>query len=225
MTSILRTFAAAAVIATGLVAIGAATGAHAQAAAPDFTPKKAGSLIVAYRLTSVAPSEKGDIVTAAGASTGLHVGVTNNVIPSLGFSYFLTDHVAVEAILGTSQHKISAVGATSTEVHKTMVLPPVVTLQYHFAPAAKVSPYVGAGVNYMLWYSGKDENGFTVKLKSSAGTALQAGVDVALKGHWALNLDVKKVFYKTTATINGGTLKSSVKLDPTVASIGLAYRF
>jgi len=220
MTSVLRTLTAAAVITLAIVA----TGAHAQTA-PEFTPKKAGSLVIAYRLTSVAPSEKGDIVTAAGAATGLHVGVTNNTIPSLGFSYFLTDHVAVEAILGTSQHKISAVGPTSTEVHKTMVLPPVVTLQYHFAPAAKISPYVGAGVNYMLWYSGKDENGFTVKLKNGAGAAVQAGVDVALKGHWALNLDVKKVFYKTTATINGGALRSSVKLNPTVASIGLAYRF
>jgi outer membrane protein len=105
------------------------------------------------------------------------------------------------------------------------VLPPVVTLQYHFNPAGKVSPYVGAGVNYMDWYGGKDQNGYKVRLKSGAGTALQAGVDVALKGPWALNLDVKKVFYSTDAKINNGALVSKVTLDPVVASVGIAYRF
>ncbi len=220
MTSV-RTLAAALALAL------AATGAHAQTAATaDYTPKKAGQFVVVARVTAVDPAEKGDIVTAAGAATGLHVGVNNDTIPSLGFTYFFTDHIAAEAILGTSQHTISAVGpSTSTNVHKTSVLPPVITLQYHFAPDQRVSPYVGAGINLMDWYSGKNENGFTVKLKNGVGTALQGGVDVALKGHWALNFDYKKVFYKTDATINGGALKSKVKLDPTVASIGLAYRF
>jgi len=229
MTSVLKTFAGMALI----VAAVAAAGAHAQSTTPsssgataDYMPKKAGQFVVAFRATAVNPSEKGDILTAAGGSTGLHVGVTNDTIPSLGFTYFLTDHIAAEAILGTSRHTISAVGASSsTDVHKTWVLPPVVTLQYHFAPDQRVSPYLGAGVNFMDWYGGKDENGFTVRLKNGGGTAIQGGVDVALKSHWALNFDYKKVFYKTTARINGGALKSSVKLDPTVASIGLAYRF
>jgi len=211
-------------IALPLVLLAAAGAAHA--ADTEFVPKKAGQIVVTTRITTVAPNEKGDILTAAGAPTGLHVDVNNDTVPTLGFSYFFTDHVAVEAILGTSKHKIKAVGpSTDVEVHDTWVLPPVVALQYHFNPAGKISPYVGAGINFMDWYSGKDKNGFTVRLKNGAGTALQAGVDVALKGHWALNLDVKKVFYKTDATINGGALTSKVKLDPTVASIGLAYRF
>lgn len=222
MTSILKTFAGMAVIAAAAVA----ASAHAQSTdQAGYTPKKAGQWVVAFRITAVDPAEKGDIVTAAGAATGLHVGVTNDTIPSLGFTYFFTDHLAAEAILGTSQHTISAVGTSSTNVHKTSVLPPVITLQYHFAPDQRVSPYIGAGINYMDWYGGKDENGFTVKLKSGAGTAIQGGIDVALKGRWALNLDYKKVFYKTDATINGGALMSKVKLDPTVASVGLAYRF
>lgn len=213
-------------LALPLAVLAAAAAGAAHAADTDFVPKKAGQIVVVTRLTTVAPNEKGDILTAAGASTGLHVDVNNDTVPTLGFSYFFTDHVAVEAILGTSKHKIKAVGpSTDAEVHDTWVLPPVVALQYHFNPAGKVSPYVGAGINFMDWYSGKDKNGFTVRLKNGAGTALQAGVDVALKGHWALNLDVKKVFYKTDATINGGALTSKVKLDPTVASIGLAYRF
>jgi outer membrane protein len=191
-----------------------------------YKPLGKGSFVIDARVTSVAPSEKGEILTAAGADSGLHVDVNNDVAPTLGFTYFFTDHIAAEAILGTSQHTIKAVGpGTDVQVHKTWVLPPVVTLQYHFNPKGKINPYIGAGVNYMDWYSGKDYNGFTVKLKSGAGTALQAGADIALKGPWALNIDVKKVFYKTDATINSGALKSRVKLDPAVVSLGLGYRF
>jgi outer membrane protein len=196
------------------------------AAANDFIPKQAGKWQVTARLTTVAPDEDGPILTSANAATGLAVAVSNDTVPTLGFTYFVTDHIAVEAILGTSKHEIRAQGGTTdVMVHETWVLPPVVTAQYHFAPNARVSPYVGAGVNFMNWYNGKDKNGFTVALKNSGGLALQAGVDVGLKGNWALNIDYKKVFYKTDARINGGALKSEVVLDPAVTSIGLACRF
>ena len=197
-----------------------------QSAAQDFTPKTTGTFILAGRVTDVSPDASGGINTAAGAATGLNVDVKADVMPTLGFTYFLNEHVAVEAILGTTKHVINAVGAGgATAVHDTWVLPPVVTLQYHFQPKARVSPYVGAGLNAMVFYSGKDRNGFSVKVDNGIGYALQAGTDVALSGPWSLNADVKKVFFKTDASINGGTLKSKVTLDPWVLSLGLARRF
>ncbi len=198
----------------------------ATAVAQDFKPKQAGQWQVTARMTTVAPDEDGAILTSAGAATGLNVAVNDDTVPTLGFTYFFTDHIAVEAILGTSQHEIRAQGgATDVAVHETWVLPPVIAAQYHFNPKGRISPYVGAGVNFMNWYNGKDKNGFTVALKNSGGTAIQAGVDIALKKNWVLNLDYKKVFYKTDARINGGALTSEVTLDPTVASVGLGYRF
>jgi outer membrane protein len=198
----------------------------ATAMAQDFKPKQAGQWQVTARMTTVAPDEDGAILTSAGAATGLNVAVNDDTVPTLGFTYFFTDHIAVEAILGTSQHEIRAQGGTTdVAVHETWVLPPVIAAQYHFNPKGRVSPYVGAGVNFMNWYNGKDKNGFTVALKNSGGTAIQAGVDIALKNNWVLNLDYKKVFYKTDARINGGALTSEVTLDPTVASVGLGYRF
>lgn len=196
------------------------------AQAADFEPKAKGQLIVHLRATQVAPDETAPILTAAGAATGLHAEVGNDVKPTLGFTYFLTDKVAVEAILGTTQHEIKARGpATDVLVHETWVLPPVVTLQYHPLPAAQFSPYVGAGLNFMLFYSGEDKNGFTVDLDNGVGYALQAGVDVAIQGPWSMNVDVKKVWFETDAKINGGALKSKVELDPVVASVGLSRRF
>jgi outer membrane protein len=158
--------------------------------------------------------------------TGLNVDVGNSTMPTLGFTYFLTDNISVEAILGATQHEIRAQGgATDVAVHETWVLPPVVTLQYRPMPEARVSPYVGAGLNYMLFFEGQDRNGFTVDLVDGFGYALQAGADVALTGPWTLNVDVKKVWFDTTATINGGALTSDVNLDPLVVSVGFGRKF
>jgi outer membrane protein len=188
-------------------------------------PKKC-DFIVTGRVTDVFSQADNAITTAAGADTGLKVDVGDSVMPTLGFTYFLTDHLAVEAILGTTRHDIRAQGgATDALVHETWVLPPVVTLQYRPLSTGRVSPYVGAGVNYMLFYSGKDKNGFTVDLDNGFGYALQAGADIGIQGPWSLNVDVKKVWFNTDANINDGALKSDVDLDPWVVSVGVGRKF
>lgn len=194
--------------------------------AQDFQPKEKGVLLLNVRATTVAPDGDSPILTAAGADTGLEADVSDDLMPTIGLTYFLTDKLAVEAIAGTTKHEVKAKGpGVDALAHETWVLPPVVTLQYHFAPKARVSPYVGAGVNYMIFYSGEDQNGFSVDVDDGFGLALQAGVDVALQGRWSANLDVKKVFFDTEASINGGALKSDVELDPWVVSAGFGYRF
>ncbi|MFN3521918.1 MAG: OmpW/AlkL family protein [Phenylobacterium sp.] len=206
----------------GLAALALAGTAQAQ----EFQPKQKGTLMLNVRATGVLTDADDPILTAAGAATGLNVDVKDDVMPTIGLTYFMTDNIAVEVIAGTTQHEVRAKGpGVDVAVHETWVLPPVVSLQYHFAPAAKVSPYVGAGVNYMIFYSGEDQNGFDVDLDDGFGFALQAGVDVAVKGPWSANVDVKKVFFETDADINNGALKSKVKLDPWVVSAGFGYKF
>ena len=191
-----------------------------------WTAPRAGDWIVTGRVTDVFSQADDAIKTAASADTGLYVDVGDSVMPTLGFTYFLTDHLAVEAILGTTRHEIRAQGgATDVAVHETWVLPPVVTLQYRPLTQGRFSPYVGAGVNYMLFYNGKDKNNFKVDLKDGFGYALQAGADIGIQGPWSLNLDVKKVWFNTDADINDGALKSSVDLDPWVASVGVSRKF
>ncbi|QTC92201.1 OmpW/AlkL family protein [Brevundimonas goettingensis] len=188
-------------------------------------PRK-GDWLITGRVTDVFSGADNAITTANGADSGLHVDVGDSVMPTLGFTYFLTDHWAVEGILGTTKHEIRAQGGTTdVAVHETWVLPPVVTLQYRPLTGGRVSPYVGAGINYMLFYGGDDENGFKVHLKDGFGYAAQVGADVGLKGPWSLNLDVKKVWFNTDARINDGALKSDVDLDPWVISAGVSRRF
>ena len=215
----------AAAVAVMTLATGVASSAMAQSA-NDWQVARQGDWIVTGRITDVSSGADDSIFTSGGVDTGLNVDVGNSIMPTLGFTYFLTDNISVEAILGTTQHEIRAQGgATDVAVHETWVLPPVVTLQYRPMPEARVSPYVGAGINYMLFYSGEDKNGFTVDLENGFGYALQAGADVALTGPWTLNLDVKKVWFETEATVNGGALTSEVNLDPWVVSVGIGRKF
>jgi outer membrane protein len=196
------------------------------AQAQDFTPKAAGTKIVDVRFTEVAPSGTDPITTLAGASTGLRADVNYDVMPTLGLTYFVTDNVAVEVIAGTTKHTVKAKGpGVDLKVKDTWVLPPIVSLQYHFAPDQRISPYVGAGVNYMLFYGGSDKNGFALKIDDGFGLAAQAGVDIATGGPWSLNLDVKKVAFKTDAVDKVNGIKTKVHLDPWVLSAGFGYRF
>jgi outer membrane protein len=220
-----RNMTLAAAVAVMTLATGAATGASAQTA-NDWQVARKGDWIVTGRITDVSSGADDSIFTSAGVDTGLNVDVGNSTMPTLGFTYFLTDNISVEAILGATQHETRAQGgATDVAVHETWVLPPVVTLQYRPMPEARVSPYVGAGLNYMLFFEGRDKNGFTVDLEDGFGYALQAGADVAISGPWTLNVDVKKVWFDTTATINGGALTSDVNLDPLVVSVGFGRKF
>lgn len=196
------------------------------AQAQSFEPKAAGRVMLNVRASVVAPTGDDAITTLGGAATGLSAKVSDDVMPTIGVSWFFTDHLALEVIAGTTKHTVKAVGGgTNVKVKETWVLPPVVSLQYHFAPQSRFSPYVGAGVNYMVFWGGKDRNGFQLDVKDGWGASLQAGADYALTGPWSANLDVKKVFFDTPATDAANGLKTKVKLDPWVVSAGLGYRF
>ena len=128
---------ALALSASALIMAGAAQAQTADA----WQPPKAGDWIVTGRLTSVAPTTDDIITNAAGADSGLRVDVSDDLMPTLGFTYFFTDHIAVEAILGTTRHEIRAQGgATDVAVHETWVLPPVVTIQYRPLTEGRFSP-------------------------------------------------------------------------------------
>lgn len=205
-----------------LIALLAAGAAQAQ----DFQPKAKGDIVLNVRVTEIAPTGSDPITTLAGAATGLRAKVSSDVMPTIGVTYFLTDNVAVEAIAGTTQHTVRAKGpGTNLKVKETWVLPPIVALQYHFAPQARLSPYVGAGVNYRIFYGGDDKNGFNLKIDDGFGAVLQGGLDVALRDSWTINLDAKKVFFETDAVDRSRGIKAKVTLNPWVLSAGVGHRF
>lgn len=188
-----------------------------------FRTKQAGDILVRGRLALVLPSDGGDVYTDPGhVDTGLDVDdIDNAVIPELDFSYFFTKTIAAELILGTTPHAVRATGGV--DVGDVWLLPPTLTLQYHPLPDERISPYVGAGINYTMFY-GEDGGLPGFKVHDTFGFALQAGVDYAIDDAWSLNLDVKQIFLRPEAEAAGLAVEE-VRIDPLIVGVGLGYRF
>jgi len=154
---------------------------------------------------------------------------SDDYVPELDFSYFFTKHIAAELILATTKHRVYVDNSSSgnLDLGSVRVLPPVLTLQYHFNPDGKWSPYVGAGINYTVTYgasTGPSVN--DVKYSNEFGYALQAGLDYEIDDVWSLNFDVKKVFVDTDIVANGGSVNAKgTALDPWEIGLGFGYTF
>lgn len=160
---------------------------------------------------------------------GAGLSYSDTVIPELDISYFFTDNFAAELILGTTYAKINGEGVLAgTPVGETWLLPPTLTLQYHFTDFGAFKPYIGAGVNYSLFYNQSEKPGFSnLDVKNKLGAAVQVGFDYMLDEHWGVNFDVKKIFLKTdwTAELGGTPISGKAKLDPWLIGAGITYRF
>ena len=208
--------AGVAAVALGVMVAGMAAPAHA-----EFQGKSAGDFMVRARALWVAPDE------SASTTIGGDVSVSNDFVPEVDFSYFLTDNIAMELIAGTTKHDVSHT-PTGIDLGEVSLLPPTLTLQYHFMPKARFSPYVGAGLNYTFFYDESPAAGSAVTsidYEDSLGYALQAGVDYAVADNWYVNLDVKKIFLSTDVSMNGGAIRADVDLDPWLVGFGVGYRF
>lgn len=206
------------------------------AATTILTPALAeqGDLLVRLRGIVVAPTE--DIGGVQPTFPNGSASVDNAIVPELDFTYFFTDNIAAELILATSPHDLSGEGDLEGlgEIAELMVLPPTITLQYHFAPNAQIRPYVGVGVNFTVFYdieasqSLVDAIGPTnINVDESFGVAFQAGVDYMINDRWSINADIKYIQIDTDATLDTGGLINTlaIDLDPVVAGIGVGYRF
>ncbi len=103
-------------------------------------------------------------------------------------------------------------------------LPPTLLAQYHFAPNAEWSPYLGAGLNYTNISGVHLLNGAGGLEHSSVGLAVQAGVNFKIDRNWIFNIDLKKVQIGSDVTAGGAKI-SAVKIDPVLFAIGVGYRF
>lgn len=197
---------------------------------------EAGDWIVRARLISVSPDESSSAVRVGPANVaGSSVSVNNDVVPELDFTYMLDPHWGLELILATSSHDIDAEGTLAGlgNIIDAKVLPPTLTLQYHFSPSSNIRPYAGVGINYTHFYDeevtgGLDVPGADVDLDDSWGLAAQVGVDVDINKDWFVNFDVKYIDISTEASFHNtavGAVDVDVDIDPWVFGIGIGTTF
>jgi outer membrane protein len=199
------------VLALSLAAMGVAT---SQAMAQESP------WLVRGRVVNISPANDSDRLGGVGAPD--RITVSKKTIPEFDVTYFFTPNIAAELILTYPQkHDVYLDGASiGTFKH----LPPTLSAQYHFAPNASVSPYLGAGVNYTNISQVKLLAGKGSLESNSFGLSLQAGVDFKIDKNWSINIDVKKVQIRSDVKVSGAKV-SAVKVDPVLVGLGLGYRF
>lgn len=190
--------------------------------------KEANDFLVRGRVIVVAPEESGSTHPLGG-----DLDVSTNTAPELDFTYFITKNIATELILATTQHEVhlnNVSGLGNVSLGKTRVLPPTLLLQYHFFTDELMSPYLGAGLNYTIFWDETDGPVATnVDIENTIGYALQAGFDIQFPdSNFVFNVDVKKIFLSpdVDATVGGTHVKArNFDLNPWVIGTGFGYKF
>lgn len=204
--------------------------------------------MVRARVLNVIPDESANLSTGGTGLIG-DVDIDQSFVPELDISYFLNDNIAFELILGVTPHDVNTKGLEVPVVGElgtvglgdVWLLPPTLTAQYHFTQMGAFKPYIGAGINYTLFFD-EDEGDVadSIDYDPSFGPALQAGFDYDLdgeKGGWAINFDVKKIWMNTDVTVDltsalGEALgaesvivDADVDINPLIVGAGLGYKF
>lgn len=222
--------------------------ALAAAIAPSLAFAEAGDWVVRLRAVNVSPnesSELGKTVNALGLgeamSSGAELKLDSNVIPELDISYYFTKNIAAELILALgTRHDVSIAGNTVTggpldnqKLGSVNVLPPTLTVQWHFNPDQTFDPYLGAGVNYMHSFDHSltaNPAGIPIRIdRNMFGFVAQAGLDINLKDGWLINADVKYATVNTDveANLSGTTWTKidSLDINPWIFGIGIGKKF
>ena len=185
---------------------------------------------VRLRAVGVAPDESAKIGIIGG-----DVAISNALIPELDFTYFFTEHFAAELILGTAKHDVKAVNTAAGDVDlgSVWLLPPTLTAQYHFYTSDQkvFKPYIGAGVNYTLFYNVKSGDVAGVDYDNALGYAAQVGFDLMLDDTFFINFDAKRLFLSTDVTVDasklapGLSIPAEVDINPWLIGVGVGMKF
>ena len=214
-----------------------------------------GDILIRVRGIAVIPNDDSGTISLFTGPVGTPlagsgVSVDSSIVPEVDITYMLHRNWGIEVIAGMTNHdvKLEGPGAALTglgftdnyKIFDAWVLPPTVTLQYHFMPENHIRPYAGIGINYtaFLWNDATDSleaavgSPVDVDTDSSWGWAAQVGVDIDWKNNWYFNLDLKYIDIDTTASLLikngalGGTgLRVDANIDPFVVGAGIGYRF
>jgi outer membrane protein len=189
-------------------------------ASPAFA-QEAGDWTFGVGVHNVSP--KSDNGSLAGGTLDVDVG--DNWRPTITAEYFLTQNWGLEILASFPfEHDIDLNG---TRAGSTKHLPPTVSLQYHFRASEKVKPFIGAGVNYTIFFDEETTGplaGTDLDLDNSFGLAAHLGVDFTIGTNKWLRLDARWIDIDTDAEVNGGGV-GTVNIDPMVYGAAFVWSF
>ena len=202
---------------------------------------EAGDFIVRFGAIQVDPDVSSETFDSAlPVVGGLGVDVDDDTQLGLTFAYMVTDAIGVELVGATpfTHDIILDTGGSGVVIGETSHLPPTLLAQYYAPSVGPVRAYLGAGINYTLFFDDSIDDAVVspllggadadVKLSNSVGFAWEVGADVAINDNWLFNVSVWNIDIDTEARlyVNDARVdKIDVEIDPWVYMVGLGYRF
>lgn len=167
-------------------------------------------------------SDNGTLLNGA-----LKTEVDSDVRPIITGEYFVADNVGIELLAALPfHHDIDLKGAGYSVIKaKTQLLPPTLSLQYHFDNVhANVKPFIGVGANYTTFFKERIYNGGDLDIDDSWGVAGHAGVDFKINATDAVRIDARYIDLEPDVNLNGDKI-GTAEINPWVYGISYVQRF
>ncbi|WP_170375109.1 OmpW family outer membrane protein [Ruegeria conchae] len=157
-----------------------------------------------------------------GTLAGFDAEVDDDTRPIFTVEYFIRDNLGIELLASTPfEHDITLGG--STDAGSTKHLPPTLSLNYHFPTNSAWKPYVGAGLNYTIFFEESSPLG-DLELDNSFGLSLQAGLDYQITEQGAVRLNVRWFDIDSDVKLNGADI-GTAEIDPWLVGVSYVHRF
>lgn len=194
-----------------------------------------GDILVKFGAASVSPESSSDNINNY---IGASVGADDEVQLGVSGTYMVSDRLGLELLAATPfSHDLDGKGTLSgTDIGSIKHLPPTLSAQYYFMGSkSKFKPYVGAGVNYTVFFDEEVASPLNqayndLELDDSVGLSAQVGFDYQFNKKWMLNASAMYIDIDTTATLSSDDpsnpdLVVDYDLDPMVYRLNVGFTF
>ncbi len=184
---------------------------------PVIGHTEAGDWMIRTTIIGVIPD------TDSKSSIGLDLDADDEASVAVDGTYFFTNNIALNVLATFLSPDIdSDVG----DLGSVDLIPPIFTLQYHFSPGETVSPYVGIGFNYNIFYNESGQlDALDVDVENTFGFVVQAGMDYGINENLSFNLDLKYLTFDADVDIDALGVEDELEYDAFIIGAGLGYRF
>jgi len=207
-------------------ALAAPVAAHAQEGTYD-----PGKWLVRLGVSQINPDAENLNIPPSEDFGGAFVVVDSDISPTATVEYMITPHIGTELLVAWPfTHGIDLkpyAGNQDVRVGNVDVMPPTLSLNWHFNPTGVVRPYLGAGINYTMFSGEELRSGFSdigLELEDAWGFAGQVGVDIGER-NWFFNANVRYIDMNVSTKINAFQIDEDLTLDPIVIGVHVGYRF
>ncbi len=157
-----------------------------------------------------------------GTLAGFDAEIDSDTRPIFTVEYFVQDNLGIELLASTPyKHDITLGG--SVDAGSVKHLPPTLSLNYHFPTNSAWKPYVGAGLNYTIFFEEDSPLG-DLDLDNSFGVSLQAGLDYMVTEKGAVRLNVRWFDIDSDVKLDGNDI-GTAEIDPFLIGLSYVHRF